>query len=281
MRSYGKFKICILFFSALSLLVSAQESMPEDFREDYGQRTDEQTADVLPEQLVCGNGFGSDFFRPDCFEVFAGSSCLFDIGNEHVPVYAELGVILQKGNFFSKAGVSVSKGACAFTIKSVYDFIDARGKGNLYINDSVFSLFLMGHTAGRKNISSQGSVYAGIIYKYYLDDFFSFAAECSVGYVSSAIMGTEIKPVSNFDSTIAFVFDFRLPGSNEISISAGSYEFFRHPLLGCPSFSFTYSHEFRNNLGLDMSLLVRYLDFFTLSSYLDSCGINLTVRYTF
>lgn len=262
-------KMCAFFFVVLPFFASARESLTECLPDDSGQGTEEQ---------FCEDDSVLDSSGAFHGEVFTGSELLFGMGNNKVPVFAEFGVALRKGGLVSKGGISFSENTCAFTIKTAYDFLDTREKGMSFINNSVFSCFLMGHAVARIKVSSQCSAYAGIIYKYCRDNFL-FSAEGSLGYVLSGVRNPEIKPFSNFDSTISFLFDFNFAGSNRISVLWSSYEFFRHPLLGCPSLTLTYSHDFKSNLGLDIGLFVRYIDFFTISSYLDSCGINLTVRY--
>ena len=83
------------------------------------------------------------------------------------------------------------------------------------------------------------------------------------------------------NATMAFYFhnDFFLPQDINLYFEFASIEPFRYMILCAPSFIFGAKKDIGDNLEVGLEVLIRYIDFFTLSAHYDDMEFHVGVGY--
>ncbi len=130
------------------------------------------------------------------------------------------------------------------------------------------------------NVSVQNNFFYGLIGEVKSGKWFYIRSHIFAGNRVSKIFG-ESSVIHNWDfqADIAFLFNTPIHLSPYISIS--TYETFRYPLFCSPNYTFGLLYITQNNFRVGLEGSLRYIDAFTLSSFLDSYVIRLVVGYDF
>lgn len=130
------------------------------------------------------------------------------------------------------------------------------------------------------NVSIQNNFFYGLIGEVKSGKWLYIRSHVFAGNRLSKIFG-ESSVIHNWDfqADIAFLFNTPINLSPYISIS--TYETFRYPLFCSPNYTLGLQYITQNNFRLGLEGSLRYIDAFTLSSFLDSWVIRLVVGYDF
>lgn len=130
------------------------------------------------------------------------------------------------------------------------------------------------------NISVQNNFFYGLVTEVKSGKWFTIRNHVFAGNRLSKIFGNSAV-LHNWDFQLEFSFIFNTPINLSPYFSISTYEPFRYPLFCSPNYTVGLQYVFKNNFRLGLEGAVRYIDAFTLSSFLDSWVVRLVVGYDF
>lgn len=130
-------------------------------------------------------------------------------------------------------------------------------------------------------ISSKHNLFYGINFEHNFRNLITSRGQVFCGNRFSHIfaLGNEDPYIHNWDFQAKFEFIFHSTFKLDPYVSIASFEDFRYPLFCAPIFSLGVVYETNKNFNFGILGSVRYIDFFTLSSYIDSWVLKFYVEY--
>lgn len=130
-------------------------------------------------------------------------------------------------------------------------------------------------------ISSKHNLFYGLNFEHNFRNLITSRGEIFCGSRFSHIFafGKDSPYIYNWDLQAKFEFIFHSALKLEPYFSIASFEDFRYPLFCAPIFTFGAIYETKKNFTFGILGSVRYIDFFTLSSYIDSWVLKIYIEY--
>ena len=146
-----------------------------------------------------------------------------------------------------------------------------------------FGLSLFYDFQNLSGVSRQHNLYAGINSEMGAGKYIVFNICVLYGAKFSKIFSLQDEMPFLFNNDMGFgvTCSVRLPYRLILSMSISSYEDFYYPLFGAPTYTLGLSYTSKNRFQIKGEVAARYIDMFTLSSYLDCFWFRLMTGYTF
>ena len=189
-------------------------------------------------------------------------------------LFAVSGIYDVKGKRFSAlTGLKVEGGDTQLTFSGSYTFF-RRNKVSLGTG-VIYNLNWL------HNISLSNNFLPGVYLEWKPKPF--YALEMNIDFFLKLrnvfVLNDDLSSLVN--ATMAFYFhnDFFLPHDINLYFEFSSIEPFRYMILCAPSFIFGAKKDIGDNLELGLEVLIRYIDFFTLSAHYDDMEFHVGVGY--
>lgn len=131
------------------------------------------------------------------------------------------------------------------------------------------------------SISSKHNLFYGLNFEHNFRNLITSRGKifCGSRFSHIFVFGKDSPYIYNWDLQAKFEFIFHSALKLEPYFSIASFEDFRYPLFCAPIFTFGAIYEIKKNFTFGILGSVRYIDFFTLSSYIDSWVLKIYIEY--
>ena len=134
----------------------------------------------------------------------------------------------------------------------------------------------------QSGVSSKYNLFYGLAFDLKPSDFFAFNTRLFLcNRFSHILLGQDSFWIKNWDFQCECKFIFKVEDKWFPFVSFSTFEEFRYPLFCAPIFSAGCTYNLSEKLEFGASISIRYIDFFTLSSYADSWVVKVFASYKF
>ncbi len=183
------------------------------------------------------------------------------------------------------SAVQLTEDSTSFIFENIFYFLRSYKKTeNEEIQNPYFRLGadLYFNYEYQTDVSSKYNLFYGLVFDLKPSDSFTFKTRFFVGNrFSHILLGYDSFWIKNWDFQCDFKFIFKVKNNFFPFVSFSTFEEFRYPLFCAPIFSLGCIYDPAEKLKFAASIAIRYIDFFTLSSYADSWVVKLFASYKF
>lgn len=181
------------------------------------------------------------------------------------------------------AGFQQTENSDSFTVNGTYWFLNVYRRTPEVKIKSRLGANLIYNFQYLNNVSVQNNLFMGLNHQIIFKKYVSFNTSLLYGLKFSTIFSLQdvVPFLYNNDLGFSFACSINFPYQIIATLRFSTYEDFYYPFFCAPTFSLGVSYALKNQFAITGEIAARYVDMFTLSSYLDCYWFRLMVGYTF